>query len=210
MIGLATACVLAVVGVAIAYLLTSSAAAPLAARRAGNRAGQAGGRDNGASTATAPPERIAYASNFSMYQRILGASPMRVSVLPHYAQPAVWSPDGRYIAYYSSGAPKGQRWLHITPAQHGGALWVEDSDGRNRHRVWRYPGRIDATPGWSPDDNQLAAAYEVTRSNPYRQRSGIVILGRNGGQRTLVSCAGANCPTFDWPAWSRMVARSST
>jgi len=49
-----------------------------------------------------------------------------------------WSPDGRWIAFYSS---RGRR-----DAYHG--LYVMRADGSGVHRLARGPGEL---PAWSPD-----------------------------------------------------------
>jgi Tol biopolymer transport system component len=62
---------------------------------------------------------------------------------------AVWAPDGRTIAFAELGGSPG-------PTQTA-AIWLMDSDGRNKRRLLEPgPGRVDVPFSFSPDASQLA------------------------------------------------------
>ena len=60
-----------------------------------------------------------------------------------------WSPDARQIVFWRLGTKSGV-----------GRLWIMDSDGRNKRRIFDDPGFSDIFPSFSPDGKQIVFARQ--------------------------------------------------
>jgi eukaryotic-like serine/threonine-protein kinase len=88
---------------------------------------------------------------------VLGGTPRPVGDLR--AWDAAWSPDGRTIAYTV-----------------GPDLFLADTDGSNRRKVWTTGGPRPQTPAWSPDGRRL----RLTLFDQEANRSSLWELGVDG------------------------------
>lgn len=114
---------------------------------------------------------------------------------------AVWSPDGRRIAFVTADA-KGQTQVAVA-----------DSSGRNVKTITNAHGPLD-TPKWSPDGNRIAFLYSkgaprmpgplnpltrdqgVLSSRVYEQR--LAVIDSVGGESILLGPADLNIYEYDW------------
>jgi hypothetical protein len=87
------------------------------------------------------------------------------------------SPDGRFLAFSSTGPEKVQR----------ADLWVEDLQTGSLRRLTDTPTLIETSPSWSPDGRQIAFL---------RDGSGIYIMPCGGGPEKKISATGT------WVVWA--------
>ena len=92
---------------------------------------------------------------------------------------AVWSPDGRMIAFSSWRDGRSE-------------VYVMNADGSGQRNLSRHPAR-DGSPAWSPDGRRIA--FVSLRDG----QSEVYVMNVDGsGQRRLT-----RSPAVDWaPAWS--------
>jgi Tol biopolymer transport system component/tRNA A-37 threonylcarbamoyl transferase component Bud32 len=113
------------------------------------------------------------------------ANPIQVTRAIGVEEHAVWSPDGRTLAY--SASPTGD---HQAPDWD---VWVTQPGGTPLNRTADHPGR-DMFPSWSPDGAQIAFWSS-------RDGAGCYVMPALGGAARRVAGAGAFDPHA--PLWSR-------
>jgi Tol biopolymer transport system component len=109
---------------------------------------------------------------------VQGGAPMRLGDAT--AASAVFSPDGKQIAYLS-----------------GADLWMMDANGSNPHRLAAMPG-APSWLAWSPDGKRLdsrSGAVKETRLWRYRVREGIFTNCYRTGHIPQASAVAPGLPT---------------
>jgi Tol biopolymer transport system component len=96
---------------------------------------------------------------------------------------AVWSPDGRTIAFNRFS----------TDETETAQVWTVRPDGTGLRQLTRLPGGA-AAPSWSPNGRRLAV-----QTKPTRTRSDIATIGANGSGLRILTKSGNNLN----PDWSR-------
>ncbi len=83
------------------------------------------------------PEGILYRANRN------GSNPIQLTDPPLYPVAPHWSPDGRQILFFATGA-EGQRKIYLLPSEGGKPQMLLPSDNR-----------IERNPNWSPDGRRI-------------------------------------------------------
>ncbi|MGK0217334.1 MAG: tricorn protease, partial [Planctomycetota bacterium] len=108
----------------------------------------------------------------------------------HERSPA-WSPDGKWIAYFSDAS--GEYQLHLAPSDGQGEVRVLQPDGHGFY----------ANPNWSPDSKKLSYTDNAV---------GLYIIDVESGDCTLVSSepyyGPSNLISSDWSPDSRWLAHT--
>jgi len=112
------------------------------------------------------------------------ANPVQVTRAVGVEEHAVWSPDGRTLAY--SASPTGDQQAPDWD------VWVTQPGGTPINRTADHPGR-DMFPSWSPDGAQIAFWSS-------RDGAGCYLMSALGGAARRVAGAGAFDPHA--PVWS--------
>ena len=112
-----------------------------------------------------------------------GSGQQNLTRTPAHDGSPVWSPDGRRIAFVSSGAGN------------VGDVYVMNADGSGQQNLTRTPAH-DGSPVWSPDGQRIAFTSD---RNQRRYRDDVYVMNADGsGQRRLTR----NPAQDSWPVWS--------
>jgi Tol biopolymer transport system component/DNA-binding winged helix-turn-helix (wHTH) protein len=129
--------------------------------------------------------------NLDIYVKLIdGGDPLRLTTDAADDLNPVWSPDGRYVAFYRQAAEGGS--IFIAPALGGGERKLIAAT-RSRSGG----GALARWLSWSPDGEYLAASEQDSPSGPY----GIILIARETGLTRRVTSPSAPvvgdfCPAF--------------
>lgn len=101
---------------------------------------------------------------------------IRLTPFPGQKGPPALSPDGRFVAFSSSG-PEGLGEPDI---------WVKAVEGEQLRRLTQTPQFAETSPAWSPDGREVAFV---------RRNEGVFIIPSTGGAERKVSASGTD---VDW------------
>jgi TolB protein len=133
---------------------------------------------------------------------VMGADGGNPRVLARDAAGAVWSPDGRRIAFASIRDRNGHTCFEDECFYHS-ELYVMDADGTKPVRLTHNRGN-DRSPSWSPDGRRIVFASD--RNSRRYGNSEIYSIGADG---SCLSWLTNGSPQSEDPDWSSGSAESS-
>lgn len=144
-------------------------------------------KKNGILKPTSQP--IAYSSNESGNREIYlanvdGTSQINITNNPGADGYPEWSPDGKYIAFYSK-YDQNKTW----------SIHIMNSDGTNRKRLTHAKNKWDSSPTWSPNGGKIAFAREYRDSLEIWHEE-IWMMNADGSELTKIPSLNGIAPCF--------------